>query len=52
MTGLCGAEVGAVGGALGAGQQAVRPLTLVSVKSVYGHTEGAAGDLLASGNHC
>jgi len=40
------AEVGAIGGAL-AGSEAVsskaRRLTLASVKSVYGHTEGAAG---------
>ena len=39
----CAAEVGAVGGALGHTGQALHQLSLVSVKSVYGHTEGAAG---------
>ncbi|BDA51455.1 probable oleandomycin polyketide synthase, modules 5 and 6 [Coccomyxa sp. Obi] len=38
-------EVGAIGGALAErmGDRAPRRLALVSVKSVYGHTEGAAG---------
>lgn len=37
-----GAEVGAVGGALAAAQQP-RALAIGSIKSCYGHTEGAAG---------
>ena len=41
------AEVGAIGGALAErrGDRDPRRLALVSVKSVYGHTEGAAGAL-------
>lgn len=38
------AEMGAVGSALGTPRQA-SPLLVSSVKSVYGHTEGAAGGL-------
>lgn len=40
-------EVGAIGAALGGLRgDHVRAVTLVSVKSIYGHTEGAAGMLL------
>ena len=41
--------MGAIGGALGAAQQLAQQLALVSVKSIYGHTEGAAGDALDLG---
>ena len=40
---LCAPEIGAIGGALGSRQRPLQPLLLISVKSVYGHTEGAAG---------
>lgn len=40
------AEVGAVGAALGGLRgDTLRALTMISVKSIYGHTEGAAGML-------
>ncbi len=39
---LC-AEVGAIGGALTGQSISEHLAALVSVKSVYGHTEGAAG---------
>ncbi len=39
---LC-AEVGAIGGALTGPDRSEHSATLLSVKSVYGHTEGAAG---------
>jgi Beta-ketoacyl synthase, C-terminal domain len=46
---LC-AEMEALGGALGGGPGgAGRRLALASVKSVYGHTEGAAGATNRSG---
>ena len=44
---LC-AEVGALGGALTAQSTREHTAALLSVKSVYGHTEGAAGKRLQS----
>ena len=42
------AEVGALGGALTIQDKSGLSAALVSVKSVYGHTEGAAGKLPSS----
>lgn len=45
---LC-AEVGALGGALTGQSTQEHTAALLSVKSIYGHTEGAAGKLLRMG---